>query len=76
MHGPDCEDGGIQGLLEWYKIPYTGSGLLGSAVGINKILQNELIALVNGQQKKFSVVTRDAWDKTDKAVFFESAIRN
>jgi D-alanine-D-alanine ligase len=52
MHGPDCEDGGIQGLLEWYKIPYSGPGLMGSAVGINKILQNELIALVNKQRKR------------------------
>ncbi|RRB00800.1 D-alanine--D-alanine ligase family protein [Larkinella rosea] len=72
MHGPDCEDGAIQGLLEWYKIPYTGPGLLGSAVGINKILQNELIALVNGQEKKMSVIGRNAWDRADKAVFFES----
>jgi D-alanine-D-alanine ligase len=72
MHGPDCEDGGIQGLLEWYKIPYTGPGLMGSAVGINKILQNELIALVNGQAKKTSVISRPAWDQADKAGFFES----
>lgn len=72
MHGPDCEDGGIQGLLEWYKIPYTGPGLIGSAVGINKILQNELIALVNGQEKKMSVIGRDAWDRADKAGFFQS----
>ncbi|GAB3892773.1 hypothetical protein GCM10028803_06010 [Larkinella knui] len=72
MHGPDCEDGGIQGLLEWYKIPYTGPGLMGSAVGINKILQNELIQLINGQQKKMSVVSRSAWDQSDKAGLFES----
>ncbi|GAB3934680.1 D-alanine--D-alanine ligase family protein [Larkinella terrae] len=72
MHGPDCEDGGIQGLLEWYKIPYTGPGLLGSAVGINKILQNELIALVNRQEKKMSVLSRTAWDGADKAGLFES----
>ncbi|MGA0558231.1 D-alanine--D-alanine ligase family protein [Larkinella sp. VNQ87] len=72
MHGPDCEDGGIQGLLEWYKIPYSGPGLMGSAVGINKILQNELIALVNGQEKKTAVISRPAWDEADKASFFES----
>lgn len=52
MHGPGCEDGAIQGLLEWYQIPYSGPGLMGSAVGIDKILQNEMIALVNGQEKK------------------------
>ncbi|GAB3714533.1 hypothetical protein GCM10027592_54400 [Spirosoma flavus] len=74
MHGPDCEDGAIQGLLEWYKMPYTGPGLVGSSIGINKILQNELIALVNGQQKKTATISRDAYEKSDKAQFFESLI--
>ena len=72
MHGPDCEDGAIQGLLEWHKMPYTGPGLVGSAVGINKILQNELIALANGQQKKTATISRDAYERADKAQFFES----
>ena len=72
MHGPDCEDGAIQGLLEWYKMPYTGPGLVGSAVGINKILQNELIALANGQQKKTATINRDAYEQADKAQFFQS----
>ncbi|WP_040006424.1 D-alanine--D-alanine ligase family protein [Fibrisoma limi] len=74
MHGPDCEDGAIQGLLEWYKMPYTGPGLVGSAIGINKILQNELIALANGQQKKTATINRDAWERADKAQFFQSLI--
>ncbi|GAB3549028.1 D-alanine--D-alanine ligase family protein [Spirosoma fluminis] len=72
MHGPDCEDGAIQGLLEWYKMPYTGPGLVGSAVGINKILQNELIALATGQQKKTATISRDAYERSDKAQFFQS----
>ena len=72
MHGPDCEDGAIQGLLEWYKMPYTGPGLVGSAIGINKILQNELMALANGQQKKTATISRDAYEQTDKAQFFQS----
>ena len=72
MHGPDCEDGAIQGLLEWYKMPYTGPGLVGSAVGINKILQNELIALANGQQKKTATISRDTYERADKAQFFGS----
>lgn len=74
MHGPDCEDGAIQGLLEWHKMPYTGPGLMGSAVGINKILQNELIALVTGQQKKTATINRDAWEKGDKTAFFGSLV--
>ncbi|MBC8153969.1 MAG: D-alanine--D-alanine ligase [Bacteroidetes bacterium] len=76
MHGPDCEDGAIQGLLEWHKMPYTGPGLMGSAVGINKILQNELIALATGQQKKTATINRDAWEQGDKIAFFSSLVEH
>ncbi|OJV16666.1 MAG: D-alanine--D-alanine ligase [Dyadobacter sp. 50-39] len=71
MHGPDCEDGAIQGLLEWYKIPYSGPGLMGSAVGIDKILQNEMIALVNGQEKKSWTLKYNQWVPKDYPLLFQ-----
>ncbi|MBE9461062.1 D-alanine--D-alanine ligase [Dyadobacter subterraneus] len=70
MHGPDCEDGAIQGLLEWFKIPYSGPGLMGSAVGIDKILQNEMIALVNNQQKKSWTLRYDQWIPREYSILF------
>lgn len=73
LHGPDCEDGAIQGLLEWHKIPYMGPGLLGSAVSIDKILQNEQIARANGQQKKMQVVRWEKWSGGDEQAIFEEA---
>ena len=36
LHGRGGEDGTIQGLLEWLKIPYTGSGVMASALGMDK----------------------------------------
>lgn len=42
LHGRYGEDGCIQGLLECLKIPYTGSGVLGSAVAMNKVVSKEL----------------------------------
>jgi UDP-N-acetylmuramate--alanine ligase len=42
LHGTHGEDGSIQGLLEWYGIPYSGSGILPSALGINKAVQKRL----------------------------------
>ena len=42
LHGKYGEDGAIQGLLEIMGIPYTGSGILASAVGMNKILSKLL----------------------------------
>ena len=38
LHGEYGEDGRIQQLLESYGVPYTGSGVLASAVGMNKVL--------------------------------------
>ena len=37
LHGPGGEDGRIQGLLEWLDLPYSGSGVLGSALSMDKI---------------------------------------
>ncbi|MDH7514591.1 MAG: D-alanine--D-alanine ligase family protein [Bacteroidota bacterium] len=44
LHGPLGEDGCVQGLLELASIPYVGSGVLGSAVGMDKIAQKRLFA--------------------------------
>jgi len=42
LHGTLGEDGAIQGMLELANIPYVGSGVLGSAVGMDKIIQKQL----------------------------------
>ena len=42
LHGRWGEDGTVQGLLELLRIPYTGSGVLASALAMNKIKAKEL----------------------------------
>lgn len=42
LHGRGGEDGQIQGLLEWLNLPYTGSGVLASALGMNKAKTKQL----------------------------------
>ena len=37
LHGRGGEDGSIQGLLEYLQLPYTGSGVAGSALCIDKL---------------------------------------
>jgi D-alanine-D-alanine ligase len=37
LHGGDGENGTVQGVLEWLRIPYTGSGVLGSALAMDKL---------------------------------------
>lgn len=36
LHGAYGEDGAVQGLLDWYNIPYSGTSILGSAIGMDK----------------------------------------
>ena len=45
LHGPGGEDGAIQGFLETVGIPYTGSGIQASAVGMHKVTTKTLLAL-------------------------------
>ena len=44
LHGPLGEDGTVQGLLELLDVPYVGSGVLGSAVSMDKIVAKDLLA--------------------------------
>lgn len=74
MHGPYAEDGNIQGIMEWIGIPYMGPGILGSGVGIDKPVQNKLMALASGQEKKFRVISKREWDKADKSELFSDLI--
>jgi D-alanine-D-alanine ligase len=42
LHGPGGEDGTLQGALEFLGIPYTGSGVMGSAIGMDKLRTKRL----------------------------------
>jgi D-alanine-D-alanine ligase len=44
LHGPGGEDGAIQGFLETLGIPYTGSGVQASAVGMHKVTTKTVLA--------------------------------
>jgi D-alanine-D-alanine ligase len=61
LHGTDGEDGRIQGLLEFYRIPYSGSGILPSAIGMNKALQRKLMLAGGFAAPRYEVISRDEW---------------
>ena len=42
LHGPGGEDGTLQGALEYLGVPYTGSGVMGSAIGMDKLRTKRL----------------------------------
>ena len=58
LHGPYGEDGRLQGLLEMLGIPYTGSGVLASALAIDKDLAKQVFVASRLTTPKYAVVSR------------------
>lgn len=58
LHGPFGEDGTMQGLLEMLGIPYTGSGILASALAIDKDLAKQVFVASRLTTPKYVMVSR------------------
>lgn len=58
LHGPNGEDGTIQGLLSLMQVPFVGSGVLGSALGMDKIAMKMAFAQAGLAQVKYVTLTR------------------
>ena len=58
LHGPGGEDGAIQGFLETLGIPYTGSGIQASAIGMHKVTTKTLLTLAHIPAPAGAVVKR------------------
>lgn len=57
LHGPLGEDGTIQGLLELLDLPYVGSGVLGSALCMDKAMAKDVLARHGVPQPNYAVVS-------------------
>ena len=66
LHGPMGEDGTVQGLLELAHVAYVGSGVLASAVAMDKSIAKQIMSANSIAQQKFLTV-RDS-DNTDSAI--------
>ncbi len=62
LHGPYGEDGTVQGLLELAGLPYVGSGVLGSAVGMDKIMMKRAFTAAGIPTARF-LALRDGHDR-------------
>lgn len=60
LHGRLGEDGCVQGLLELARVPYTGSGVLASALAMDKLKSKELFRLHNVPTPPYYSVDSDA----------------
>lgn len=64
LHGRGGEDGQLQGLLDWLDIPQTGSGVLASALGMDKVRTKQLWQGCGLQTAPFALLSADTdWNK-------------
>src|ERR1700733_1782094 len=71
LHGTFGEDGAVQGLLDLAGLPYVGSGVLGSAVGMDKDVQKRLFLQARLPVGDFMAVRRAEWEKSRAKVLRE-----
>lgn len=57
LHGPGGEDGLIQGALEWLGVPYTGSGVLASALTMDKLKTKRVVVGAGYVAPEYAVLT-------------------
>jgi D-alanine-D-alanine ligase len=77
LHGTFGEDGTIQGLFELADIPYVGSGVLGSSVGMDKDVMKRLFAAADLPIVKHLSVLRTEWESSPRKIVaqIESALK-
>ena len=63
LHGRFGEDGTIQGLLELMRIPYTGSGVLASALAMDKIISKKIFLSETIATPSYEAVSREAIER-------------
>ncbi|MDI9260740.1 D-alanine--D-alanine ligase [Alicyclobacillus sendaiensis] len=71
LHGTFGEDGTIQGLLEMVGIPYVGSGVLASALGMDKIAMKQVFSAVGIPQARWVGFTRASWTQDNGRIVRE-----
>ncbi|MET3290113.1 D-alanine--D-alanine ligase [Brevibacillus fluminis] len=68
IHGPNGEDGTIQGLLELAGLPYVGTGVMASAVGMDKWMMKNVFAQAGLKQVAFIGVLRSRLEREEEQV--------
>ena len=60
LHGPGGEDGLMQGALEWLGVPYTGSGVLASALTMDKLKTKRVVVGAGYTAPQYAVLSSEA----------------
>ena len=75
LHGVYGEDGSIQGLLEYVKIPYTGSGVLASALAYDKVKSKEIFKFNKISTADYQVFYRGKREKQERILDFPVVVK-
>src|SRR5215213_8105751 len=73
IHGTFGEDGTLQGLFEMADIPYAGAGVVGSAVGMDKIIMKAAFRAQDLPVVNYRWFTRTRWEQQREAMLDEIA---
>ncbi len=68
LHGPFGEDGTVQGLFKLMGLPFVGSGVLASAVGMDKLMMKAVFAAHGFPQVTYREVKRSTWGQQPERV--------
>jgi D-alanine-D-alanine ligase len=68
LHGPNGEDGSIQGMLKLMGLAFVGSDVLGSAVGMDKLMMKSVFAAHGLPQIKYQGVSHSEWQQSPEKV--------
>ncbi|AIM16778.1 D-alanine--D-alanine ligase [Bacillus sp. X1(2014)] len=71
LHGPNGEDGTVQGLLELMNLPYVGNGVLASAAGMDKVIMKNIFAQAGLAQVKYVSFIKSEWEKAKEEACFK-----
>ncbi|RKU26030.1 D-alanine--D-alanine ligase [Candidatus Poribacteria bacterium] len=68
IHGVNGEDGTLQGLFELMNIPYVGAGVVGSCIGMDKIIMKSILSDSNLPILPYIWFTKHQWNTTSEDI--------
>ncbi|HEO8420238.1 D-alanine--D-alanine ligase [Niallia sp. FSL W8-0635] len=69
LHGPNGEDGTVQGLLELLNLPYVGNGVLASSAGMDKVIMKNIFEVAGLNQVNYNSFIRSDWQNDKNAAY-------
>ncbi|HET7616675.1 MAG TPA: D-alanine--D-alanine ligase [Bacillales bacterium] len=69
LHGPNGEDGTVQGLLELLNMPYVGSGVMASAAAMDKVTMKDVFTAKGFPQADYVGIKKKQWENAPESAY-------